>query len=62
MLLNVDGQTTNLTTGYLVLVSGSSKVVGQGLAKNAYTGNVRSLSGAGVDRADPYISQIVINN
>ncbi len=62
VLDSIDGKTIEVTDGYLLYVSGSSRVVARGLAKNSYTGNVRSLVGPGLDRADPYIAQILINN
>lgn len=59
---SVDGPTASSTTGNLIFVSGASKVVAQGLAKNGYTTTVLSYWGAGINRTDPGIGQILINN
>jgi hypothetical protein len=57
----VDGPTVLTTNGYLLFVAGASKIVAQGLIRNGYTHSVLSLFDP-VNRADPYIGQIVINN
>lgn len=62
VITGVDGPTVLSTTGNLLFVRAASKVVAQGLVRNGYTRSVQSLFGAGVDRADPYIAQILINN
>jgi hypothetical protein len=62
VISSIDGQTTGANPGYLLYVSGASKVVGQGLVKDSYAHNVRSLWGVNIDRSDPYIAQLLINN
>lgn len=62
VITSVDGPTAVSTSGYLVFVAAGPKVVAQGLVKNGYAGNIRSLSDPGIDRADPYIAEILINN
>lgn len=62
VVTSVDGPTASSTTGNLLFVSGASKIVAQGLAKNGYTNTVLSYWGAGINRADPGIGQILINN
>ena len=51
VLASIDGQTTGTNPGYLLFVGGASKVVAQGLAKDSYLHNVRSMWGVVTKRA-----------
>lgn len=62
VLTSIDGPTATTLTGNLIFVSGASKVAAQGLAKNGYSTAVLSWWGSGMNRTDPGIGQVLINN